>query len=54
MNVGKDTALSDGDVAEKLVQFLIIADGELKMTGDDTGLFIITRGVSSQLEDLSS
>lgn len=54
MNVGKDTALGDGDVAKKLIQFLVIADGELKMTRDDTGLLVVTRGVSSQFEDLSS
>lgn len=54
MNVGKHAALGDGDMAEKLVQFLVIANGELEMTGDDTGLLVITCGISSQLEDLSS
>lgn len=54
MNVGKHTTLGDGDVAEKLVQFLVIADGELEMTGDDTGLLVVTCGVSSQLENFSS
>lgn len=54
MNVGKHTALGDGDVAEKLVQFLVIANGELEMTGDDTGLLVVAGGVSSQFEDLSS
>jgi hypothetical protein len=53
VNVGENTTLGDGDVAEKLVQLLIVADGELKMTGDDTGLLVVTGGVSSQLEDLS-
>jgi hypothetical protein len=54
VNVGEDTTLSNGDVAQKLVQFLIIADGELEMTRDDTGLLVVTSGVSSQLENLSS
>ena len=54
MNVGQNTTLGDGDVAEKLVQLLIVADGKLKVTGDDTGLLVVTGGVSSQLEDLSS
>lgn len=54
MNVGEDTTLGDGDVAEQLVQLLVVADGELKMAGDDTGLLVVTGGVSSQLEDLSS
>jgi hypothetical protein len=51
VNVGQDTTLCDCDVSEKLVQFLIVADGELEMTGDDTGLFIVTGGVTSQLEN---
>jgi len=54
VDVGQNTTLGDGDVAEKLVQLLIVADGELEMTGDDTGLLVVTGGVSSQLEDLSS
>jgi len=43
--------LSDGDVAKKLVQFFVIADGELEMAWDDTGLLVVTGGVASQLED---
>ena len=54
VNVGEDTALGDSDVTEKLVQFLIVADGELKMTGDNAGLLVVTGGITSQLEDLSS
>lgn len=54
MNVGEDTTLGDGDVAKKLVQLLIVADGELKVTRDDTGLLVVASGVASQLEDLSS
>lgn len=54
VNVGEDTTLGDCDVSEKLVQFLIIADGELKMTGDDTSLLVVSCGVASQLEDLGS
>ena len=54
VNVGEDTTLGDGDVAEQLVQFLVVADGELEMTGDDTGLLVVTGGVASQLENLSS
>jgi hypothetical protein len=53
VNVGEDTTLGNGDVAEQLVQLLVVADGELEMTGDDTGLLVVTGGVSSQLEDLS-
>jgi hypothetical protein len=54
VNVGQNTTLGDGDVAEKLVQFLIVADGKLEMTGDDTGLLVVTGGVTGQLEDFGS
>lgn len=54
MNVGEDTTLGDGDVTEQLVQLLIVSDGELKMTGDDTGLLVVTGSVTGQLENLSS
>src|SRR5690606_23622608 len=43
--------LGDGDVAEQLVQLLIVADGELEVTGDDTGLLVVAGGVAGQLED---
>jgi hypothetical protein len=51
VNVGQDTTLCNCDVSEKLVQFLIVADGELEMTRDDTGLLVVAGGVTSQLED---
>ena len=54
VNVGEDTTLGDGDVAEKLVQLLIVADGELKVTGNDTGLLVVASGVASKLEDFGS
>ena len=54
LDVGKDTTLSDGDSREELVQFLVITDGELEMSWDDSGLLVVTGGVTSQLEDLSS
>lgn len=54
MNVGENTTLGDGDVTQKLVQLLIVTDGELEMTGNDTGLLVVTGGVTSQLENFSS
>lgn len=53
MDVWQDTSLCDRDVSEKLVQFLIVSDGELEMTGDDTRLLVVTGGVASQLKDFS-
>jgi hypothetical protein len=51
VDVWQDTSLCDRDVSEKLVQFLIVSDGELEMTGNDTGLLVVTGGVASQLKD---
>ena len=51
VNVGQDTTLCNCDVSEKLVQFLIVTDGELEMTGDDTGLLVVTGGVTCQLQN---
>lgn len=41
-------------MTQKLVQLLIISDGELEMTGDDTGLLVVAGSVASQLEDFGS
>ena len=51
VNVGQYTTLCDCDMSQKLVQFLIISDGELQMTGNNTGLLVVTGGVTGQLED---
>jgi len=53
VNVRQNTTLGNGDMAKKLVQFLVVADSELQMTGDDTGLLVVASGVTSQLKDLS-
>ena len=54
VNIREHAALGNGDVAEKFIQLLIIANGKLKMTWDDTCFFIVACGVASQLENLSS
>lgn len=54
VNVGEDTTLGDGDVTQELVQLLIVPDGELQVTGNDTGLLVVAGGVASQLQNLSS
>ncbi len=54
LDVGENTTLGDGHTSEKFVQLLIVADSQLKVTGDDTGLLVVTGGVASQLENLSS
>jgi hypothetical protein len=54
VDVGQDTTLGDGDVSQELVQLLIVADGELKVTGDDTCLLVVTGSVTGELENLGS
>lgn len=52
-NAWEDTTLGDGNTTQELVELLVVSDGELEVTGDDTGLLVVTSGVSGQLEDLS-
>ena len=54
MNVGEDTALGDGYVTQKLVQLLVVADGQLEMARDDTRLLVVAGGVAGQFEDFRS
>ena len=54
LDVGEDTTLGNGDTGEELVQFLVITDGELEMTGDDPGLLVVTGSIASELKNLSS
>lgn len=51
VDVGEDTTLGNGDMTQELVQFLIVADGELKVTGNDTGLLVIASSVASQFKN---
>ena len=53
MDVWKDTTLGDGDTTEKLVELLVVADGELDVARDDAGLLVVAGSVAGKLEDLS-
>ena len=54
MNIGQDASLSNDNVTKKFIQFLVVSDGKLNMTGNDSLLFVVTGSVPSQLKDLSS
>lgn len=54
MDVGKNAALGDGDVSEKLVKLLVVTDGELEMTWNDTSFLVIASCISRQLQDFGS
>jgi hypothetical protein len=52
LDVGENTTLGDRDAGQELVELLVVADGELQVTGDDPGLLVVAGGVTGQLEDL--
>ncbi len=54
MYIRQDTTLGNGDVTQKLVQLLVIADGKLKMTRNDTRLLVVSSGVAGQFKNFSS
>ena len=53
LDVWQHTTLGDGDSCQQFVQLLVVTDGELEVTGDDSGLLVVTSGVTCQLEDFS-
>lgn len=52
LDVGQDAALRDRDAGEELVEFLVVADGELEVARDDARLLVVARRVAGQLEHL--
>ena len=52
VDVGQHTAGSDGHSSEQLVELLVVADGKLDVTWDDTTLLVVAGSVASKLEDL--
>ena len=49
LDVGKDSALGDGDASQKFVKLLVVPDGQLKMARDDPSLLVISGCISRQL-----
>ena len=52
--VRKNTTRGNSDLAQELVQLLVVSDSELNMSRDDSLLLALLGGVSGQLEDLSN
>jgi hypothetical protein len=50
--VRQDTALGNGHTLQKLVQLLVVADGELKVAWNDPLLLVVPRSVAGQLQNL--
>jgi len=53
VDVGEDTTLGDGDARQEFAELLVVADSQLNVAGDDTGLLVVAGSVSCQLKDLS-
>ena len=53
LDVGQYTSLGDGHAGEQFVKLLVVADGQLQVTGDDTGLLVVAGSVAGQLEHFS-
>ena len=53
LDVRQHTTLGDGHTGQELVQLLVVADGQLEMTGDDPRLLVVTGSISCQLQYLS-
>lgn len=53
MDVGEDTTLGDGHMRQELVEFFIVANGELNVAGNDTLTFIFFGSIASQLKKFS-
>ena len=53
MNVREDTTGGDGNILHKLGKLLIVSDGELDVSWDNSALLGVLGGVTGELEDLS-
>ncbi|ETW02263.1 hypothetical protein H310_05814 [Aphanomyces invadans] len=54
VDIGQHTARRDRHIAQQLVQFFVIADGQLNVAGDDAGLLVVASGVTGQFQDFGT
>ena len=54
LDVGKNTSLCDGDTGKKFVQLLVVTDSQLKVTGNNSCLLVVTGSIARQLKNLST
>ena len=54
LDVGKNTSLCDGDTGKKFVQLLVVTDSQLKVTGNNSCLLVVTGSIARQLKNLSA
>ena len=53
MDVREDTTGGDGNILHELGELLIVSDGELDVSWDNSALLGVLGGVTGELEDLS-
>ena len=53
MDVRENTAGGDGDGAQELGEFLVVADGQLDVARHNSGLLVVSGGVASEFENFS-
>lgn len=53
LDVRQYATLRDCNAGQKLVQLLVVPDGQLEVPGYDPGLLVVARRVTGQLEDFS-
>ena len=54
MDVWKNSSGSNGDSSQKFVQLLIVLDGKGDVSWDDSGLLVVSGGVTGKFQDLSA
>ena len=53
VDVWENTTGGDGGILEKSVELLVVSDGQLDVSWDDSGLLVVLGGITGELEDLS-
>ena len=54
LDVGQDTTLGNGHAGQQLVQFLVVADGQLKMSRHNASLLVVACSVAREFQHLGS
>jgi len=53
VDVRQDTASRDRDRTQQLGQFFIVSDGQLDVSRYDSGLLVVSGGVTGEFENFS-
>ncbi len=53
LDVWQYTTLSNGDTRQEFVQLLVVSDGQLQVSWDDSGLLVVTCSIACQFQNFS-